>query len=183
MATSSKKISIIAVGAVILAAIAYFGVTYPPGSDDMAGTIAPAERYRASQPTSEEIQLGDQALQEVMQTDAFDRLVNDEAFQEAMQNEAFREALSNEAFVEALTNEALQEALAPTSRSTVPLPLSVGKIPARAGRSTDGSVPRMSLAVAMTAPVLPALTSPCALPSRTRRAATLTDESRLRRTA
>ena len=75
MSTSSKKIPIIAVSAAVLAAIAYFGATYPPGGDDMAGTVAPAQRYRADQPTADEIQLGDQALQEIMQTDDFDRLV------------------------------------------------------------------------------------------------------------
>jgi hypothetical protein len=60
MATSKKTFGMITVGAVALAAIAYFGTNYPPDGDDMSGTIAPAERYRANQPTAADVQLGDQ---------------------------------------------------------------------------------------------------------------------------
>ena len=50
------------------------------------------------------------------------------------------------------------------------------------GKGT-GNVPSTSFDVAMTAPVLPALTMADAPPSRIRRAATRIEESRLRRTA
>jgi len=47
--------TIIAVGsglAVAIAAVLYFGVGYPPAQDEVSGTIAPAQRYRA--PTIDE---------------------------------------------------------------------------------------------------------------------------------
>src|ERR1039458_5630301 len=49
-----------------------------------------------------------------------------------------------------------QSTLAPTSITTTGLPISVGKMPASAGRSTPCMTPCTILAVAMTAPVLPA---------------------------
>src|ERR1035441_2343613 len=76
-----------------------------------------------------------------------------------------------------------QITLAPTSITTTGLRISVGKMPASAGRSTPCMTPCTILAVAMTAPVLPAETNPCAMPSRTRREATRTELSRLARTA
>ncbi len=51
----------------------------------------------------------------------------------------------------------------------VAVPCAVGKTAARAGRSTPGMAPSTILAVAMAAPVLPAVTKPAALPSRTMR--------------
>ena len=52
-----------------------------------------------------------------------------------------------------------------------------------AGRSTPGSAPSTILAVAMAAPVLPAVTKPLALPSRTSFRPTRMELSRLLRTA
>jgi hypothetical protein len=48
----------------------------------------------------------------------------------------------------------------------------VGKTAARAGRSTPGIPPSTIFAVAMAAPVLPAVTKPTARPSRTNRTPT-----------
>ncbi len=47
---------VIGVGA--LAAVAYFGMNFPADSGDAAGTVTPAERYRAEQPGVNQIQLG-----------------------------------------------------------------------------------------------------------------------------
>ena len=66
-----------------------------------------------------------------------------------------------------------QSTLAPTSTTTTGVPLRrSGNTPASAGRSTPGTTPCTILAVAMTAPVLPAETKPWATPSRTSREAT-----------
>ena len=54
---------------------------------------------------------------------------------------------------------------------------------ANAGRSTPGSAPSTILAVAIAAPVLPAVTNPAALPSRTIFRPTRIELSRLARTA
>ena len=83
MATSNKTIPVILIGVAALAAVAYFGMNNPPG-DEVAGTVAPAERYRAA--SDNEIQLGDESIQEVMQSDAFARLVADDAFRDAMRS-------------------------------------------------------------------------------------------------
>ena len=98
------------IGIVALAAVAYFGMNYPTDSGDAVGTVAPAERYRAEQPSSDNIQLGDQSIQAVMQTDTFAKLVADDAFREAMSSEAFREAISSEAFREAFRSEQIGRA-------------------------------------------------------------------------
>ena len=63
------------------------------------------------------------------------------------------------------------------------MPFCVGRTVDNAGRSTTASVPMTIFTVAMTAPVLPALTMPDTAPSRISRAATRIDESFLRRTA
>ena len=47
----------IAAAAVILAVSS--GVDFPPGSKDTVGTIVPAVRYRAEQPTAADVKLGD----------------------------------------------------------------------------------------------------------------------------
>ena len=61
---------------------------------ELPSSVAPAERYRAEQPGADDIQLGDQELQAVLQSDEFARLVADESFQKAMSNSAFRDALA-----------------------------------------------------------------------------------------
>src|SRR5208337_4532498 len=78
---------------------------------------------------------------------------------------------------------ALQSTLAPTSRSTQGFPFEVGMGVAKAGRSTPGSAPSTIFAVAIAAPVFPAVTKPAALPSRTSFKPTRNELSRLERTA
>ena len=70
----------------------------------------------------------------------------------------------------------VQLTLAPRS-STVVSPFFVGSCDAIAGRSIPGSVLSTKRAMAISAPVLPAETQACALPSLTRLIATLIDES------
>ena len=94
MATSNKTIPAFVLGAVFGGAIAYFGLTNPPG-DALTGAVAPAERYRAEQPSSDGIQLGDQGIQQLMQTDAFDRLISDESFRALAASAEFAELAGN----------------------------------------------------------------------------------------
>ena len=77
MATSNKAFPIILIGVAALGVLAYVGMVNQPG-DEVTGTVAPAQRYQAEQ--NNEIQLGDQSIQEVMQSDTFARLVADDAF-------------------------------------------------------------------------------------------------------
>ena len=90
---ANKVIPAFVLGAVVGGAIAYIGFANPPG-DALTGAVAPAERYRAEQPSADDIQLGDQELQAVLQTDEFARLVADESFQKAMSNEGIRQAFA-----------------------------------------------------------------------------------------
>ena len=76
----------------------------------------------------------------------------------------------------------LQSAFAPTSSSTHGGP-AVGITVAIAGRWTPLMRPMISVAAAIAAPVLPAEKNASASPSRTRRAPTTIEESRLLRTA
>src|ERR1035441_4329467 len=76
-----------------------------------------------------------------------------------------------------------QSTLAPTSSARDGLPVTVGTMVARAGRWTPANMPRTLLAVAMAAPVLPAVKKPRAEPSRPIRKPTRMEESRLARTA
>ena len=80
MATSNKAFPIILIGVAALGVLAYVGMVNQPG-DEVTGTVAPAQRYQAEQ--NNEIQLGDQSIQEVMQSDTFARLVTDDAFRDA----------------------------------------------------------------------------------------------------
>ena len=80
---------------------------FPPGSENAKGTIAPAERYRAPQIDSDDVDLGDQSVTLFMQTDEFERLMSDEAFLEVVQNADFQAAMNNADFRLALNNAAL----------------------------------------------------------------------------
>ena len=72
MATSNKAIPLVLIGIAALAVIAYFGMN--TGPDEVAGTVAPAERYRAEQMSEDDINLGDQSVQDFMQSDLFAKL-------------------------------------------------------------------------------------------------------------
>src|SRR5437879_5794576 len=78
--------------------------------------------------------------------------------------------------------QGLGSTLAPASRRIVNL-RRFGSTAAMAGRSTPGSTPITNIEIAIAAPVFPAEMRAAALPSRTSSAATLRDESRLRRRA
>ena len=111
MATSNKAIPMVLIGVAALAVVAYFGMSYPPSGDDVVGTVAPAERYRADQPDADDVLLGDQALQQFMQSDTFTTLANDEAFQNALNSEGFRNALNSEGFRNAMNSAGFRNAL------------------------------------------------------------------------
>ena len=99
MATSNKTIPIIAAGVVLLAAVAYFGGGFPSGNE-LTGTVAPAERYRAEGVTENDVVLGDQALVDLMQSDAFTMIMNDPELAgllaDARYNEFFADARFNQ---------------------------------------------------------------------------------------
>ena len=84
-------------GAIIaLTAIGAYGVgrVYPP-QGPMAGTITPADRYVSAQVGAKDVQLGDQSVAQLMQTDAFDLLTRDPTFRALARDPGFQAALQN----------------------------------------------------------------------------------------
>ncbi len=61
---------------VAVAIVVRYGFDSVPKSEDVAGTVVPAQRYRAPQGT-DEIRLGDQTVAQLMQNDAFVKLIKD----------------------------------------------------------------------------------------------------------
>jgi len=57
-----------------------------PLPQDLSGTVAPAQRYRAPQIQSQEVKLGDQTIAKLMQNEAVDKLVRDPGFQKLAAN-------------------------------------------------------------------------------------------------
>ncbi len=66
---SSKVWVLVAVLAAAIGAVLYVGGIFPPGEENVSGTIVPAERYRANQVTSDDVTLGDESESLLLQTD------------------------------------------------------------------------------------------------------------------
>jgi hypothetical protein len=79
--------------AAAVAVVGYFTVGMPPATDETAGTIAPASRYRAEQVGTKDITLGDETIQQLMQTALFDRLVRDKEFRDTFASDDFNDVL------------------------------------------------------------------------------------------
>lgn len=84
---------LIAAGITLAAAavVWQFGFDSWPLKQDVAGTVMPAQRYRAAQ-TEGDIKLGDQSLAQLMQNDAFMRMVRDPEVQKLLADPGFVEA-------------------------------------------------------------------------------------------
>lgn len=65
------------VALVALVVVVQFGFDGKTKKEDVAGTVVPAERYRAAQPAAQEIKLGDQAVAQLLQNDTFVRMIKD----------------------------------------------------------------------------------------------------------
>ena len=119
---ANKVIPAFVLGAVVGGAIAYIGFANPPG-DALTGAVAPAERYRAEQASSDDIQLGDQGIQRLMQTDTFDRLIRDESFRDLAASAQFADLAANAQFADLMANaqfaRLLANAMAPSSRIAI----------------------------------------------------------------
>ena len=105
----------IILGGVILVAVAtagYFNFFYPPSGKHLAGTIAPAVRYRAEQIGKEDVKVEETDVTRWTQTAEFDHLSKDPAARKLFANAAFRNALASEGFRNALASEGFRNALA-----------------------------------------------------------------------
>src|SRR6059058_344684 len=79
--TSNNRKMILTTAAILAVGVGAYGLgrVYPPLGPS-SGTIAPAERYVSSQVSEKDVTLGDTAVPELMQTDAFDLMVHDANF-------------------------------------------------------------------------------------------------------
>ena len=123
--TNSKMPLILAGLAIVIAAVAYFGTRQSVPADQAAGTVAPPFQCAATvdprgrgaatrggeQITADDVQLGDQAVAQLMQTDLYQKIVTDAEFASALQNDSFQALLSNDALRSALGSGDLRNAL------------------------------------------------------------------------
>ena len=77
------------------------GRVYPP-TGSTAGTIAPADRYVSSQLSDSDVTLGDTAVPQLMQTDAFELFVHDPGFRALAQSPGFKALADNPQVMSAL---------------------------------------------------------------------------------
>jgi hypothetical protein len=98
-----------AAAAIVLAVFAYKG--FPPDLGGSEGAIGAATRYQAGQIAASDVKLGDQATQEFLQSDLFDKLMKDESVRKALSDPGIRQALADPAIRVALADSALRAAL------------------------------------------------------------------------
>ena len=108
----SRMTGVVAIFAVVIAVVAYFGIKYPIQGDDVSGTIAPAERYRGEQISDEDVTLGDESVAEVMQMDVYQLLISDTAFAASFASDAFRNVMASDAFRNAMASDAFRNVMA-----------------------------------------------------------------------
>ena len=83
----------IAAVAVVVAGAYFFDI--PQSSDNLTGTVTPAERYRAPQQvTAADVKLGDQSVPQLLQSDVVVKLIRDPQFQALARSPRAMEALS-----------------------------------------------------------------------------------------
>ena len=98
-----------AAAAIVLAVLAYSG--FPPELGGSEGAIGAAKRYQAGQIAASDVKLGDQAAQEFLQSDLFDKLMKDESVRKALSDPDIRVALADPAIRMALSDSELRAAL------------------------------------------------------------------------
>ena len=91
-----------AAAAIVLAVLSYTG--FPPAGDGTEGAIGAAKRYQAGQIGAADVKLGDQAAQDFLQSDLFDRIMKDDAMRKALSDPAITRALADPALKLALTH-------------------------------------------------------------------------------
>ena len=106
----NNKFLWIGIGAAVLAAAFYFSGVIPP-KEDVTGTIGAAKKYQSEQITAEDVKLDENAVQEWMQSDEFDRLVNDPETKKIIKSKEFQQGLANDALISSLRRVGLRSAL------------------------------------------------------------------------
>ena len=86
---NNRKMILTSAGVLAFGIAAYgLGRVYPPMGPS-EGTVGPAQRYVSAQVTDADVTLGDTAVPELMQTDAFELMVKDPGFRALATNPGF----------------------------------------------------------------------------------------------
>ena len=79
--------------------LAFFSVTgFPPSLGGTEGAIGAAKRYQAGQIAASDVKLGDQAAQEFLQSDLFDKLVRDDNARKLLNDSNFKQLAASVEF-------------------------------------------------------------------------------------
>ena len=95
--SNSRTTVVLAIFAMAIGVVAYYGVKYPIPEDGATGTVAPAERFRGEQITADDVTLGDESVAQLMQTDLYQQMVEDPELAEAFMDARVIAALSDPA--------------------------------------------------------------------------------------
>ena len=96
-ASGKRKVWIgVAVTAAAALVVGHYVFDIPASGEYASGTVAPAQRYRAPQVKSENVQLGDQSVAKLLQDENVDKALKDPAFQQIAANpQAFHAIAAN----------------------------------------------------------------------------------------
>ena len=105
LSTTNNRRMILTGAAVLAVGIGAYGLgrVYPPLGPS-AGTIAPADRYVSSQVGDKDVTLGDTAVPQLMQTDAFEAMVRNPTFRKLARDPSFGALAQNPAAMSALAS-------------------------------------------------------------------------------
>src|SRR4029079_10002330 len=104
--STNRKMYLTTAGVLAFGLAAYgLGRVYPPLGPSQ-GTVAPADRYVSSQVSEADVTLGDQAVPQLMQTDAFDLMVHDANFRALARDPNFAVLAQNPAAMSAMASNA-----------------------------------------------------------------------------
>src|SRR6185437_10987677 len=91
---SATWIGVAVIGVALVGAASYY-FDIPPRGDNLAGTVTPAQRYRAdSQIKSSDVKLADQTVAQALQSDVVVKLIRDPGFQTLAANPEALQALA-----------------------------------------------------------------------------------------
>src|SRR5881275_3020261 len=103
LSTSHSRRMILTSAAVVAVGLGAYGLgrVYPP-TGPSAGTVAPAQRYVSSQIGEADVTLGDTAVPQLMQTDAFELFVHNPNFRALAGSPGFKAIAGNPQVMSAL---------------------------------------------------------------------------------
>ncbi|MBT8132734.1 MAG: hypothetical protein KJO35_10725, partial [Gammaproteobacteria bacterium] len=109
--SKSRTTAVLAIFAMAIGVVAYYGVKYPIPNDSVSGTVAPAERFRGEQLSSDDVTLGNESMAQLMQTDLYQQMIDDPELALAFTDSKFLAAVSSPEMQALYKNQATIEAI------------------------------------------------------------------------